>query len=77
MTQYWRTPPPDFGGQALSGVEADVTRTADVEHAARNPLGRYGEPSEVAALVAFLGSPDASYINGAIYTIDGGTMAGR
>jgi NAD(P)-dependent dehydrogenase (short-subunit alcohol dehydrogenase family) len=29
----------------------------------------------VAALVAFLGSADASYINGGIYTVDGGAMA--
>ncbi|MBM4441296.1 MAG: glucose 1-dehydrogenase [Candidatus Rokubacteria bacterium] len=39
------------------------------------PLGRYGEPAEVAALVAFLCSPDAAYITGGIYTVDGGAMA--
>jgi len=39
------------------------------------PMRRFGEPSEVAALVAFLCSADASYINGGIYTVDGGAMA--
>ena len=39
------------------------------------PLRRYGQPEEVAALVAFLCSADAAYITGGIYTVDGGSMA--
>ncbi len=36
------------------------------------PVGRYGTVDEVAAVVAFLGCEEASFINGSIYTIDGG-----
>ena len=45
--------------------------------AAANPLGRYGEPEEVAALVTWLCSDDSRYINGAMHTIDGGGNRGR
>ena len=38
-------------------------------------LGRYGKPTEVAALVAFLASEAAAYITGAALTVDGGTNA--
>ncbi len=38
-------------------------------------LGRYGAVNDVAALVAFVAGPEASYITGANLTVDGGTNA--
>ena len=38
----------------------------------RTPLGRYGQPAEVAAVVAFLASDDASYLTGETVYVDGG-----
>lgn len=38
------------------------------------PLGRMGTPEDVAALVAFLASEDASYITGSTFVVDGGLM---
>jgi NAD(P)-dependent dehydrogenase (short-subunit alcohol dehydrogenase family) len=42
----------------------------------RVPARRLGLASEVAAVVAFLASDDASYVSGAAYPVDGGRTAG-
>ena len=53
-------------GRSLAEVEQ--------EQIGRIPLGRYGDPAEVGRLGAFLLSPAASYISGAIVPIDGGMI---
>ena len=62
----------------LDGLRADATgRSIDDiqrEMAGRIPLGRYGDPTEVGRVGAFLLSPAASYVSGAIVPIDGGMV---
>jgi 3-oxoacyl-[acyl-carrier protein] reductase len=62
----------DMGRAAEQGISVDDVRERS---SAAIPVGRYGDPSELAALVAFLCSPEASYITGTLLRADGGLVA--
>jgi 3-oxoacyl-[acyl-carrier protein] reductase len=57
-------------------IDTDMTRAlAETQRAALNtqiPLGRLGQPADIAAAVAFLCSPDAAYITGETLNVNGG-----
>ena len=62
-------------------VETDMTVDLDEKRrsaiAAQVPLGRFCSPAEIADVVAFIASPQASYITGAIIPVDGGLGMGH
>ena len=56
--------------------DADVAKVLPTFNAF-HPLGRNGQPADIAAMILFLASEDASWVTGTTIPIDGGVMAGR
>ncbi len=70
-TPLWRGP----GGLAeqVAAREGMTPDEAIARQSTKVPLGRFGEPGEVAAVVVFLCSEQASWVTGAAWSADGGT----
>ncbi|MGE0415275.1 MAG: SDR family NAD(P)-dependent oxidoreductase [Acetobacteraceae bacterium] len=89
VSQLVRTLASEWGphGVRVNGIAPGYVETAMVEGLiqqgvldrapllARTTAGRLGRPADIAAMAAFLGSPGAAWINGAVMSVDGGWMA--
>ena len=78
----------ELGGRGITAnvvapgfIETDMTAALPDErqaaYKATIPAGRFAQPDEVAAAVAFLASDDSAYINGAVIPVDGGLGMGH
>jgi 3-oxoacyl-[acyl-carrier protein] reductase len=56
--------------EALAQLAGDERRAAQM----KIPMRRFGRPDEIAAVIRFLASPDASYLTGAALKVDGGIL---
>jgi NAD(P)-dependent dehydrogenase (short-subunit alcohol dehydrogenase family) len=65
-------------GPTHTGMTRGIQQVQPVHEELRRhiPLGRWGEAEEIAAVLVFLCSPAASFVNGAIVPVDGGVFAG-
>jgi meso-butanediol dehydrogenase/(S,S)-butanediol dehydrogenase/diacetyl reductase len=70
-----RTPILALAARTFDGPDADIDAVF-ARFGASHPIGRIGEPEEIAELIAFLASDRAGFITGSDHKIDGGLLAG-
>lgn len=63
-------------GYMLTDMMAEKVRAAPERYLQRVPLGRLGEPGEVAAAAVFLASRQAAYVTGTVVNVSGGLFMG-
>lgn len=62
-------------GPILTGMIRDMTPESAARWTARAPLGRMGQPEDVARVALFFASDDAGYVTGQTLTVDGGLFS--
>ena len=64
-------------GLVRTRLAEDLVREHEAEVAAATPLGRIGEPDDIASAIGFLVSDRASWVTGETFLVDGGVLLGR
>jgi NAD(P)-dependent dehydrogenase (short-subunit alcohol dehydrogenase family) len=68
---------PDIIDTPLARTDRDNWEAMAVDLPARYPVGRIGQPDDVASMIVYLATPGASWVSGVVVDVDGGFTAGQ